>query len=100
MAQTAEQVGSDPVVGFTITITINCDDIADLLAYGRKLRDAEDSGGEEITTLKEAAREVAWLFAYSGSAALFARGGIDNQLDSVSATALLASGASIPGGTE
>lgn len=65
-----------PVVGFKVSLTIATDNIPDLMAYGRKLRDAEDGGSEDITDLTLAAREVGWLFAASGVSDLIQRGGL------------------------
>lgn len=80
--------GTGPVTGFALTLTLTTDDIPDLLAYGRRLRDAEDNGSAEVTTPELAAREVAWLFAHEGTNALNMRGGVYAEIGTVEARPL------------
>lgn len=72
--------------GFRISLTITTDDIVDLLAYGRKLRDAHDGSSEEITTAEQAAKEVGWLFAHEGVSELAHHGGVYAEISEVDAT--------------
>jgi len=74
--------------GFTFTITVITDDIPDLLAYGRRLRDTVDGSGATITTMEEAVREVAYIFGAGGVDELMKCGDVYAQLDSVGAVAL------------
>lgn len=79
---------TEPVIGFKVTITVITDDIPDLLAYGRTLRDAEDGGSSEITSEELAAKEVAWLFGHEGTNAMMTRAGVYAQIDTVDAEPL------------
>lgn len=83
---------TEPVTGFVLTITIGTDDIPDLLAYGRRLREAEDGDTTEVTTPELAAKEVAWLFAHEGTNALNMRGGVYSEIVHVAAVALPSDG--------
>lgn len=77
-----------PITGFKITLIIGTDDITDLLALGRKLREAEDRDGKAITTKEQAAEEVAWVFASVGTHLFQERSGLYAEIDTVTAEVL------------
>ena len=83
MSQNADSV----CVGFTVNLTIKTDDIPDLIALGRKLRNAEDGGGEHVNTKEEAEKEVAYLFGSWGTNHLTHVGGVYAEMDDVRAEA-------------
>lgn len=71
------------IAGFKITITITTDDVPDVLTLGRRLRDAEDGDGGQVSTDAEAVTEVAWLFAAAGADEFSKRTGLHAEIDGV-----------------
>jgi ribosomal protein L18 len=76
----------ETTTGFVVTLQITTDNIENLLAYGRRLRAAEDGSESSVTSDKDAAAEVGYLIAAEGVNALIRRGEVYAETAEVTTT--------------